>query len=705
MGILVCGIIVFISSVTFADGAGSDAKVAINGASAARSSVVKLTDIVVFATNAKLDGGLTIGPADIDTARSSTTIEGLFEHFAGIDLNRKSFSGSDSQRLSIRGLDESRLLIMLNGRSLHGAGVYGGYYVDWASLSLEDVASVELIRGVTPAKYGNTLGGLVNITTAEGGPTPKTSVRAGGGSLGTWDVQARESGQRGRVSYSLSAGHYETDGYLRNAFTDRDMVSAKLGVSLPLDLKLSTGLRYSENETGMVVYNMPDAWDYDRNMPDSLGSQLGGPYVALRQSQTGPLDWGNGSYWKDRRLNFDVGISRESETFDFALQVYLMDQDREAYFYDIDDPTHLILQRNSEPEKNNWGWKGTFSNRLGKEDAHVLEYGLGGQYLGYGKMEVASVDQGYFRMMPTDSPSKSDPIIVLHNIYVQDQWFLSDTIQVTVGVRVDSYKADGPEFHAIALEETRPAPRLACSVTPWLGGRATARIGHAYRFPTNPEYYWWYSGYQPAARKDLTSEKADQYELELTQDLTEKLSVLVRGYHYKVDNYIRTLFGYRPSRVVYNIGQVDFTGVECEASYEIFRALKVSANVTHQETKKHGDVLDNSTTLTDNLPELPENKINLMLAYAHDKGLHADIKVGYVDKRWSMQGDLTSYLTEMDSYFDIDARVSYPVYRDQADREVRIEIAVDNLLDEKIVEEYGYPMPGTTVLASVRAVF
>jgi len=587
--------------------------------------------------------------------------------------------------------------------------VYGGYYVDWASLSLEDVEKVELIRGMTPAKYGNTLGGVVNITTDEGDATPRTSVRVGGGSLATWDLQASQSGPLGPISYSLSAGHYETDGYLRNAFADRDMVSAKLSFSLPMDVKLSTSLRYSENEAGMVVYNMPDAWDYDPSTPNSLGSQLGGPYVAFRQSQTGILDWGDGSYWKDQRLNFDIGLSRESETFDFSLQAYLMDQDREEYFYAIDDPTHLVLRRDSEPEKNNWGWQGDFRNRLGKDATHVLEYGLSGQYLGYGGMTVEMADPDYFRQMPTDSPSKSDPIIELHGVFVQDRWDVTDAIQVSAGVRVDRYKADGPEANAIVVEETRPAPRLSCAVTPWEGGRAVLSVGQAYRFPTNPEYYWWYSGYQPSARKDLTSEKADQYELELTQRLTEKLSVLVRGYHYEVDDYIRTIFGYRPSRVVYNIDQVDFTGVELEASYAFTPTLNVSANFTHQRTKKHGDVLDNSTVLADDLPELPDNKANLMLAYGHDKGLKAEIKVGYVDRRWSTQGDLTSvggsYLAEMDGYFDVDARISYPLYQGQADREVRVELAADNLLDEDIVEEYGYPMPGTTVMASVRAVF
>jgi hypothetical protein len=124
---------------------------------------------------------------------------------------------------------------------------------------------------------------------------------------------------------------------------------------------------------------------------------------------------------------------------------------------------------------------------------------------------------------------------------------------------------------------------------------------------------------------------------------------------------------------------------------------------------EQGDVLDSSIVLADDLPELPDNKANLMLAYGQHKGLRAEIKVGYVDGRGSTQGNLTStggsYLAEIDGSFDVDASVSYLLYRGQADRELRVRLAANNLLDEEIVEEYGYPMPGMTVMANVRAVF
>ena len=555
--------------------AGSGARLSAGGTEASTNGNSGASEIVVTAPRTDLYGTEGVGPEVLHREGIAPTVDGALEGMPGIDLTRRSFSGNDSQRLSIRGFDESRSLVMLNGRSLHGAGVYGGYYIDWASLSVEDVNAVEVIRGLAPAKYGNTLGGVVNISTDAGSEERLTEIAAGGGSLGTWHSQFKHSGPFGPLTYSICAGRYETDGYLRNAFVERSMLSARLGFALPADMELNAGLRFTDTRAGMIVYNMLDAWDYDSGKPESLDYPLGGPYVSFREPHTGPLDWGDGSYWIDRRMNLDLGLRRDAERFGFALRTYLADENREEYFYAADDPGRLVLRRDTEPEKNNWGWRTDLRNRIGSEGRHVLEYGLEGQYLGYGEMTVRSADADYFRWLPEDSPSKDEPITMLHGVYAQDLWTINDRVQLQAGIRVDDYRADGPEAAAVTVEETEAGPRLACVVRPWDGGSAALRVGRAYRFPTNPEYYWWYAGYQPDDRQDLTSEKAAQYEVELRQDLAAGLSLVARGYYYRVRDYIRTIFGYKPSRVVYNIDRVDFGGLELEARYDITSTLRL----------------------------------------------------------------------------------------------------------------------------------
>jgi len=128
--------------------------------------------------------------------------------------------------------------------------------------------------------------------------------------------------------------------------------------------------------------------------------------------------------------------------------------------------------------------------------------------------------------------------------------------------------------------------------------------------------------------------------------------------------------------------------------------LSVWANYTVQETEKHGDVLDNSSDLTDELVELPENKFGLGLDYRRENGLEARLALRYVDQRHAVRGNLAapgaSTLEKMDSYVDMDLNLSYPLFRGEKGQESRVFLAIENLLDERYEEEYGYPMPGIT---------
>ena len=100
-----------------------------------------------------------------------------------------------------------------------------------------------------------------------------------------------------------------------------------------------------------------------------------------------------------------------------------------------------------------------------------------------------------------------------------------------------------------------------------------------------------------------------------------------------MDDYIRWIFGYAPSRVVYNIDEVEIDGLEIDLEGKIYGDFFGFANFTWQETRKAGDVLDSSNDLTDSLPELPEFKWNLGLKWQRDDGARASVALRWVDDR------------------------------------------------------------------------
>ncbi|MBN2524856.1 MAG: TonB-dependent receptor [Deltaproteobacteria bacterium] len=653
-----------------------------------------------------------IDEAEVRGNLSASSVDGLLENSAGVDFVRRDSGGSQNSRIRLRGMDESRLLILLNGRKLNGAGVCGGYYVDWTSLSLENVERLVLYRGAAPAKYGNNLGGVLNIITREGSTDFHGFLRMTGGSDGTWSAQLSQSFGIGPVLFNVYARHYETEGNLRNGFAQNESIGGGLTLLLPKKFKLSTNGRYSYSQSGMPVYNMPDSPYYDSQLPDSIEARLGGPGVNFLNhgaQKWGPLDWGDGSDIRDHRGHFDVALTRKTEPFDMEIRGWMMEQRRKDRFYAIEDSRHLVFSREAAPEKHNWGWQFDLRNMFDFAGSHIVEYGGGGTYLGYGDILVKHVDETFFSpgAIPEDSDGKTT-VSMLHGVYLQDIWKIHQRFTLELGLRFDMWRADGPTEDTKVVKENALGPRGAITVRTWPGGQINARYRYASRFPGLPEYYWWFGGYQPEHRKDLSAENAHQVEVEVKHAFADKTMVVARGYYYAVSDYIRTIFGYRPSRVIYNIDKVHFAGFELEGTYDLPHHLYAWGNYTFQVTKKTGDVLDNSTALSDELVELPKHKINFGFGYDDRDGLQAQLTVRFVGLRHAIIGDLTaaggSRMEPMDSFWKLDINASYPVIRQtETGRNVRVEVSLDNLLNQDWLEEYGYPMPGLVFMAGMRA--
>ncbi len=634
---------------------------------------------------------------DIERTLEADTVEGLFETEPGMDLNRRSPGGPESSRLSIRGFDESRYAVLWGLRDLRGAGVYGGAYVDWSVLSFDDVERVEIIRGASPVKYGNTLGGVVNVVPKRPSGTLSHFIRNTVGTLGTNSLQAGHAFGAGPASWKLVGALFNTDGYLRNAFVERRVLSAEVALRLPEDFAFSASVRHTENESGMTVYNRPDSPYYDDDFPKADDDPMGGPYLKFLEHTTGPLDWGDGSYWKDVRDNVNVSLARKTDTFRVAARAYLMEQVRDEYFHAVTDPDRLVVHRRSRPEQDNGGFRAEIENELALAGKHEIEFGIEGHYLGYGSSEIRFVDPSYFPpwAVPRDHPGKHH-VSKRHGVYIQDDWEPAPWLRFYAGLRFDHFEAIDPQEGIGSLIETPWSPGAGVRVRPFEKLEIAARYRRAHRFPTLPEYYWYHAGYQPADRKDLRSERADQIDVEATVSLPGRLQGVLRGYAYRVDHYLRTIFGYKPSRVVYNIDGVTLAGFEAEASLFLAKGLQAWANYTWQTSEKHGDVLDKSAALSSRLTELPEHKFNLGVRYETPWDLTASVKGRFVSRRQAVVGNAATAscrLEDLDPFFDLALDLSWTFWKADGGRRGEFFLSLSNLLNQDIEEQYGYPLP------------
>ncbi len=119
--------------------------------------------------------------------------------------------------------------------------------VDWDTLSLTGVRSVEVVRGAAGSLYGDAaLGGVVNLLTERGGE-PATALSLSGGTYGAVDAGVHSHGEIGDRAYSLNLSKHQNSGYREHA--ERQADGAAGAISLFESDGTRLGLTVSQNWT------------------------------------------------------------------------------------------------------------------------------------------------------------------------------------------------------------------------------------------------------------------------------------------------------------------------------------------------------------------------------------------------------------------------------------------------------------------------
>jgi len=146
------------------------------------------------------------------------------------NLHFRSTSGNSAQsEVSMGGFGENsgqRVLILLDGHRLNTADLG---QINWLSIPLGLIESVEVIQGGQSALYGNNaVGGVIKINTRR--PTDQLAgqAQASVGSFDSYNGRFALTGAKGGLGYSVHAEHDETDGYRENSQFEADAAGLKL---------------------------------------------------------------------------------------------------------------------------------------------------------------------------------------------------------------------------------------------------------------------------------------------------------------------------------------------------------------------------------------------------------------------------------------------------------------------------------------------
>ncbi len=158
----------------------------------------------------------TVGSAiDILTAediaqRPRFEVSDLLREVPGVAVNRSGQRGAQTQ-VRLRGGEGNHTLVLINGIEVGDPMTADEF--DFGNLLTDDVDRIEVLRGPQSALYGSqAIGGVINIITREGHGPLEGTLRAQGGSFGTYHVNGAAAAGGEGYSLGASVSWLDTDG-------------------------------------------------------------------------------------------------------------------------------------------------------------------------------------------------------------------------------------------------------------------------------------------------------------------------------------------------------------------------------------------------------------------------------------------------------------------------------------------------------------
>ena len=393
--------------------------------------------------------------SELDTPAAVTVVEGedmrlatprinLSESLNGVPglqvQNRQNYA--QDLQLSIRGFG-SRSAYGIRGIRLYVDGIPATMpdgQGQTSNIDLSSVQNVEVLRGPFSALYGNSSGGVMNVTTETGRQPPTIEASSYYGSFGSWRYGMKATGamgdgtQAGDVDYTVSTTRFTTHGFRDRSSAQKNLANAKLGVRLDDASKLSlifNSVDIHANDPGGLTES-----EWKANPQQSPRAEQFNTRKTIKQTQAG--------------LRYERQLSEHDD-----LSVMMYAGERETTQYQSipmapqrDNPAHaggvIVLQRHYQGIDTRWTHRGelgvpvTFTTGLNYENMSENRKGYENYRLNNGVPQFGV--KGDLRRNERNLMWNADP-------YLQTQWQLTEKLSLDAGVRYSSVWFDSNDHY------------------------------------------------------------------------------------------------------------------------------------------------------------------------------------------------------------------------------------------------------------------
>ncbi len=513
--------------------------------------------------------------------------------------NDRNYNYTGVRGFSVPGDYDTRLLQLVNGHRVND-NVYGSSFNDHSfPVDLDLIERIEVIRGPSSSIYGSgAFFGVINIVTKEGRDLSGWELSASAGSMDSNEAQVSYGNRLANgAEYLVSASFGESDGEDRLYFAEYDDPTTNNGIARNVD-----GEKYSK------LFARATSGDFsleaghskrEKDIPTgSYGTVFNSPANSTMDSRT---------YVSAQYQTLTQGGDELSARLAYDRYVYEGD-----YLYDYGIPGDpYISLNNDEAEGRAWSAQLQWRKRLEKH--HVV---FGAEYQSSFQEEQKNYDlDGVYLDSAEDSS--------VWAVFLQDDIYLSESISLNLGLRLDDYSSFG----------TTVNPRAALIWSPIAGTTLKAIYGEAFRAPNAFERYYNDSELTWKPSIALDPETIQSEELVLEQQLGDGWRGVFSVYKNRIEDLIALSTDPQDDLLIFiNQGDAEAEGVEAEIEKRWPTGMSGAVSYTYQdaEDSQSGQRLVNYAT------HMGKLKFNMPLLQSR---LFASIEAAYESGRLTLAGE------------------------------------------------------------------
>ncbi len=223
---------------------------------------------------------VTVVTADDIRLMNAHTVAEVLNTVTGVQVFMTGGPGSAATSM-IQGSESRHVAVYIDGIQLNNLS---DNTVDLASLPVQNIEKIEIIKGPASSAWGSALGGVINIITKAGKDEGAGGMlSASYGQHHTGDYRAEALGKEGRFGYYFTAGRLVTDGFQPHNDFAGNNAYAKLSYDLTDHTSVRATVSYDSLDRGIGDLPFPPIF-VDNEMSDVRST------VALRSTLSKSTD-------------------------------------------------------------------------------------------------------------------------------------------------------------------------------------------------------------------------------------------------------------------------------------------------------------------------------------------------------------------------------------------------------------------------------